>query len=579
MSRILGISAYFHDSSACLIVDGKLIAAIPEERLSRVKHDAAFPEKAIRFCLETGGITANDLDEVVFFEKPFTRFERIMETFIKRAPLGFLPFRKAVFGWLGEKLWIEDRFRKTVGYKGTFSFCRHHLSHAALAAGTSTFDAAAWLVIDGVGEKACTSYGTFEHNRLVPLEEQHFPHSVGLFYSAFTYYCGFKVNSGEYKLMGLAPYGTPRFAHQIRQHLIQCDDSGVVTLNTTYFGFLNDLKMINRRFEQLFGKPARREQEPMDDFFKDVAASAQLVLQEIVGKIVKAVQQKTGKEQLVFGGGVALNCVANALLTSENTGFRKIHIHSASGDSGCAMGAAIWRAMELGEWSTEVAAETDFTGPAYSQLQVDAAVQSFGLNVQLIPEEQLFVRVTKALENGLVIGWFQGASEYGPRALGNRSILADPRHPEMKRILNERIKKREGFRPFAPVVLSDRFEDWFEDDGLDYSRMLFVTQSKALAETIPSCVHADGSARVQRVSHETNVPLYNLLQHFYEKTGCPVLINTSMNERGEPMVCSPEDAIRCFLNTDMDVLVLENTLIFKAENQQISHQQIRYAPD
>lgn len=577
MSRILGISAYFHDSSACLIIDGKVVAAIPEERLSRIKHDASFPEKAIRFCLEAGKITADDLDEVVFFEKPFTRFERILETFIKKAPRGFLPFRKAIFGWLGEKLWIEDHFRKTIGYKGTFSFCRHHLSHAALATGTSTFEDAAWLVIDGVGEKACTSYGTFEHHQLIPLEEQHFPHSVGLFYSAFTYYCGFKVNSGEYKLMGLAPYGQPRFAELIRQHLIQCTESGEVTLNTTYFGFLNDLKMINRRFERLLGKPARRAEEPMDDFYKDVAASAQLVLQEIVCTIARAVQRKTGKERLVFGGGVALNCVANTLLTFEQTGFREIHIHSASGDSGCAMGAAIWRAMELGEWHAKQFADTDFTGPVYSESQIREAVKKFGLNAQILANEELYVRAAEGLKNGLVTGWFRGASEFGPRALGNRSILADPRHPDMKNILNVRIKKREGFRPFAPVVLSDYFSDWFEDRGFDYSKMLYVTQAKT--DKIPSCVHADGTARVQRVSREAYADLYNLLTRFYDVTGCPVLINTSMNERGEPMVCSPEDAIRCFLNTGMDALVLENTLILKEDNGHIQHQQLQYAPD
>ena len=581
MSKILGISAYFHDSSACLIVDGKVVAAIQEERLSRVKHDASFPQKSIVSCLEMASLTITDIDEVIFFEKPFTKFDRILDTFLTKAPRGFLPFRKAILGWFKEKMWVEDVFRKRFGYKGTFSYCQHHLSHAALACAASGFETAAYVIIDGVGERACTSYGTYENGKLLPLAEQQFPHSLGLLYSAFTAYCGFKVNSGEYKLMGLAPYGKPVYKQLILDNLVSFSEEGVVTLNLRYFGFLDDLRMINRRFENLFGKPTRTENEPIDAFFKDVAASIQAVLEDGLVILLNYIHRQTGATKLVYGGGVALNCVANAQLVAR-TGFDQVFIHSASGDSGCAMGAALWLAMQRNEIGTkEVSAiNVEFTGPSYEIEAIKEALHQRGISrFHELEWETLTETVARELAENKVVGWFQGNMEFGPRALGNRSILANATHPEMKSLLNQKIKKREGFRPFAPVVLAEYFEDYFEDEGNDYSRMLYVTKGTAKVHEIPACIHNDGSARVQRLELGFNDPLRDLLITYHQLKGVPVLINTSFNERGEPMVCSPEDAIRCFLNTEMDLLVMGNLLVYKSETTEVNHKTIVYEPD
>jgi carbamoyltransferase len=581
MSIILGISAYFHDSSACLIVDGKMVAAIQEERLSRKKHDASFPQKSIETCLEMASLTVSNIDEVIFFEKPFTKFDRILDTFLTKAPRGFLPFRKAILGWFKEKMWVEDVFRKRFGYKGTFSYCQHHFSHAALACFTSGFEHAAYVVIDGVGERACTSYGTFEHGKLSPVAEQQFPHSLGLLYSAFTYYCGFKVNSGEYKLMGLAPYGKPVYKQLILDHLVSFSNEGVVTLNLRYFGFLDDVRMINGRFEQLFGRKARKETEPLLDFHKDVAASIQAVLEDGLVILLSYIQQQTGATNLVYGGGVALNCVANAQLIAR-TGFEKVFIHSASGDSGCAMGAALWLAVHHQEINLEDTSllNQEFTGPSYTSEAIKEALRQKGITAfHELEWETLTKTVARELAENKVVGWFQGNMEFGPRALGNRSILANATHPEMKSVLNQKIKKREGFRPFAPVVLAAYFEDYFEDHGNDYSRMLYVTNGTAKAREIPACIHNDGTARVQRLEPGFNDPLHSLLIDYHQLTGVPVLINTSFNERGEPMVCSPQDALQCFFNTGIDVLVMENFVVYKSETTDIAHQTIVYEPD
>ncbi len=578
MSKILGISAWFHDSSACLIVDGKVVAAIQEERLSRIKHDASFPQKSIISCLEIASLTIADLDEVIFFEKPFTKFDRILDTFLTTAPRGFLPFRKAILGWFREKMWIEDVFRKRFGYKGKFSFCQHHLSHAALACAASGFEKAAYVIIDGVGERACTSYGTYENGTFFPIAEQQFPHSIGLLYSAFTHYCGFRVNSGEYKLMGLAPYGKPIYKQLILDNLVSFSNEGVVTLNLRYFGFLDDLRMINRRFEKLLGRSARKENEPIDDFYKDVAASIQAVLEDGLVMLLDYVHQQTGATKLVYGGGVALNCVANAQLVAR-TNFEELFIHSASGDSGCAMGAALWAAMQRGELDSNDL-NHEFLGPDFTAEAIRQALRENGITAfRELEWETLTKTIARELADDKVVGWFQGKMEFGQRALGNRSILANATHPDRKAILNQKIKKREGFRPFAPVVLSEHFTDYFEDKGNDYSRMLYVTQGTGKAQEIPACIHNDGSARVQRLEPGFNDKLHSLLVNYYGLTGIPVLINTSFNERGEPMVCSPQDAIRCFLNTEIDVLVMGNVLVYKSETTDVEHKTIVYEPD
>ncbi len=575
MRVILGISAYFHDSSACIIVEGEPVAAALEERFTRKKHDQSFPENAIRYCLKEADISSNEIDEVIFFEKPFTKFERILDNFTKQAPFGFLPFKKAIQAWLKEKFWVEDAFRKLFVYEGEFSYCQHHIAHAANACYQSPFSQAAYLTIDGVGEKACTSYGVYEKGQLKPIAEQHFPHSIGLLYSAFTQYCGFRVNSGEYKLMGLAPYGIPKYKEMIYASFVSISDEGEIGLQLDKFGFLNDLKMINKRFEQVFGVKTRKAEEPMTQFYKDVAASIQKVTEELIGKLVTYIQQKTGMDNLIYSGGVALNCVANSKLL-KNSSFQNVFIHSASGDGGGAMGAALWSYYQSKE--KEIPLNQEFLGPQFSTEDVIKSIDE-DIHFHVMKDEELFVRVAKHLKEGRVVGWFQGRMEFGPRALGNRSILANPSFPNMKSILNLKIKKREGFRPFAPIVLDEDFETYFEDDGYDYSRMLYVANGKHNAETIPSCIHEDNTARVQRLSENFNSKLYHLLMEFKKQSGVPVLINTSFNERGEPIVCSPKEAIDCFFNTEMDLLIMENVMLLKSENKHIKPTNKQYELD
>lgn len=579
MSYILGISAFFHDSSACLIKDGIIVAAAAEERFSRKKHDAGFPVRSITYCLKEAGISSEELDEVVFFEKPFTKFERILETVIQQAPKGFLAFRKAVLSWFREKFWIEDTFRRHFPFSGKFSFCQHHLSHAVLACSQSGFENAAYVIIDGVGERACTSYGIYADKQVNPIAEQRFPHSIGLLYAAFTQYCGFKVNSGEYKLMGLAPYGKPRFAPLIREEFVQMNDRGELRLQLKNFGFLDDLQMINRRFERVFGRKARQTEETPDQFFKDIAASVQLVTEELIQQLLQFVQRETGQSRLVLGGGVALNCVANARIL-QGTAFDQVFIHSSSGDSGCAMGAAIWAASLRGEFASGKAINEEFLGPQFSLSEIETALESYPeICFHHLTEDTLIATVANQLAENKVVGWFRGRMEFGPRALGSRSILASPILPDMKQILNLKIKKREGFRPFAPVVLAEAFDRYFIDVGYDYSRMLYVSQTRETTSVIPSCVHEDGTSRVQRLEKNFNEPLYRLLEEMERLTGLPVLINTSFNERGEPIVCTPNDALHCFFNTEMDVLVLENVILYKTENKHVSYKVMNYAAD
>ena len=576
MAIVLGISAYFHDSSACIVVDGSLCAAVCEERFTRKKHDASLPENAIRYCLEAAQCSMEDVDAVVFHEKPFTKFERILDTLLKRAPAGFRPFSKALDNWLREKFWVEDAFRRKFPFKGTFNFAQHHLSHAATAAYSSGFDTAAIVIIDGVGERACTTIGRFENGRISLLKEQRFPHSIGLLYSAFTQYCGFKVNSGEYKLMGLASYGEPRFCDLIYQHLVVQNLDGTIQLNLKHFAFLDDLKMIRSSFGEVLGRAPRAENDPMSPFYMDMAASIQKVCEELVMCVLRHAHGITGATKLIYGGGVALNCVANARILAE-TSFDEVFIHSASGDSGCAMGAALWHAASLED--VKSSENSEFLGPAFDVHTIREALNAAELKAQEIADLELFPRVAELLSKGAVTGWFQGRMEFGPRALGNRSILANPAIKDMKTTLNRKIKKREGFRPFAPVILDAEFERFFVDQGNDYSRMLYVTPATAEAQIIPSCIHEDNSARVQRLKEEFNPRLHALLNEFRYQTGLPVLINTSFNERGEPMVNTPEDAIHCFLNTEMDVLVMGNFLVLKEDNRQVQFIPRTYAMD
>src|SRR3989338_6586984 len=472
MAIVLGISAYFHDSSACIVVDGSLCAAVCEERFTRKKHDASLPENAIRYCLEAAQCSMEDVDAVVFHEKPFTKFERILDTLLKRAPAGFRPFSKALDNWLREKFWVEDAFRRKFPFKGTFNFAQHHLSHAATAAYSSGFDTAAIVIIDGVGERACTTIGRFENGRISLLKEQRFPHSIGLLYSAFTQYCGFKVNSGEYKLMGLASYGEPRFCDLIYQHLVVQNLDGTIQLNLKHFAFLDDLKMIRSSFGEVLGRAPRAENDPMSPFYMDMAASIQKVCEELVMCVLRHAHGITGATKLIYGGGVALNCVANARILAE-TSFDEVFIHSASGDSGCAMGAALWHAASLED--VKSSENSEFLGPAFDVHTIREALNAAELKAQEIADLELFPRVAELLSKGAVTGWFQGRMEFGPRALGNRSILANPAIKDMKTTLNRKIKKREGFRPFAPVILDAEFERFFVDQGNDYSRMLYVT--------------------------------------------------------------------------------------------------------
>lgn len=576
MSIVLGYSAYFHDSSACIFIDGELKVAICEERLSRIKHDSSFPKLAIEFCLRELNISSLEIDEIVFYEKPFTKFERIFKTHLFTAPFSFKAFRKFISSWLKSKFWVEDEFRKHFKTNGLFSFAQHHLSHAALGCFSSGFASAAYLVIDGVGERATISYGTFKNGTLSPLKEQQFPHSIGLLYSAFTQYCGFKVNSGEYKLMGLAPYGKPIYTSEIWENFVSINEEAELQLNLKNFGFLRGEQMISRSFENVFGVKRREPNDEMLPFYMDIAASIQKVTEELVLKIIQEVYKCTKESNLVYSGGVALNCVINASI-SKLVNFDKIHVHSASGDSGCSIGAALLAGKNEGIVFSGV--NNDYLGPNFKDHEIESVLRYESIPFERFDDEHLYALISQKLQQDQVVGWFQGKMEFGPRALGNRSILASPMKAEMKQKLNKKIKKREGFRPFAPIVLDSFFTDFFEDQGVDYSKMVYVTKARQHDLKIEACIHEDGTSRVQRLKYQDNAKMHELLSSFYDLTGCPVLINTSFNERGEPIVCSPLDAIRCFLNTDMDFLVLNNFVIEKRNLNLLYHKPISYDPD
>ena len=592
----LGISAYYHDSAAALIRDGQVVAAAQEERFTRKKHDAAFPENAIRWCLEAAAVTAADIDRVAFYDKPFLKFERLVETYLAFAPRGFASFRKAMPVWVGEKLFQKDMLlkalraiEKPLGEAEKLLFTEHHFSHAASAFYPSPFEEAAVLTMDGVGEWATTSVGIGRGKDLSIIKEIHFPHSLGLLYSAFTYYTGFKVNSGEYKVMGLAPYGEPIYAQTILDKLIDLKHDGSFRLDLDYFDYCTGLTMTNAKFDQLFGAPVRKPEERLDQRHMNLAASIQAVTEEAMLRLARAIAGETGAKNLCLAGGVALNCVANGKILRDGA-FERIWIQPAAGDAGGALGAAL-AACHFHERQPRVikgaidGMQGGFLGPSFAQRDIEQRLQSSGARYQVLTDDALIETTAAALAEGKAVGWFQGRMEFGPRALGARSILGDPRSPTMQKLLNLRIKYRESFRPFAPSVLREDVASWF-DLNCDSPYMLLVApvqesrRREMTAEEqqlfgidklniprsdIPAVTHVDYSARIQTVHSETNPRYHALISRFKTKTACPVVVNTSFNVRGEPIVCTPEDAFRCFMGCEIEVLVVGNCVLNKSE--------------
>ena len=589
--NILGISAFYHDSAAALVQDGDIVAAAQEERFSRIKHDDGFPAQAVGYCLEQAGITAQALDLVVFYEKPLLRFERLLETYIAHAPMGFRQFLASMPVWLKKKLYLSRELDRALGghYTGRFVFTEHHESHAASAFFPSPFDEAAILTLDGVGEWATASFGVGKANRIDLQQILEFPHSLGLLYSAFTYYTGFRVNSGEYKLMGLAPYGEPRFADLIRNNLLDLKDDGSFRLNMDYFPYCHKMVMVNKRFEQLFGAPARTPETPISQHTMDVAASIQQVTEEIMLKMAAHVHEQTGMKHLVLAGGVALNCVGNGKILRESP-FEKIWIQPAAGDAGGALGAALFVWYQMLDRARETQPcdlqKGSLLGPSFSNDTVQDYLNEIKAPYHAFEEEDdLVQRVADLIADNKVIGWFHGPMEFGPRALGHRSILGDARSKTMQSVMNLKIKFRESFRPFAPCVLVEQAHEYFGmEPDQDSPYMLIVApvnedkclahdsdpnkgldRVKAVRSVVPAITHVDNSARVQTVDAGRHSRLHKMMTRFHVKTGCPVIINTSFNIRGEPIVCTPAQAYRCFLATDMDVLVLENQVLYKEE--------------
>ncbi len=588
--NILGISAFYHDSAACLVRDGEIIAAAQEERFTRKKHDASFPKKAAEFCLQQGGIQTSDLDYVGFYDKPFVKFERILETYLSIAPKGLRQYLLAMPVWLKDKLWTRANIRKDLDYKGPVLFGEHHESHAASAFFPSPFQEAAILTMDGVGEWATSSIAQGKDNKIELLQELHFPHSLGLLYSAFTYYLGFKVNSGEYKVMGLAPYGEPKYADLILDRLIDLKQDGSFRMDMEYFDYLGGMTMTNDKFASVFGHPARKSETQLGQKEMDIAASLQKVTEEIMIKMARHIRELTGMKNLCLAGGVALNCVGNGKILKEKI-FDQIWIQPAAGDAGGALGIAlsIWHQMLGNERATngKDSMRGAFLGPKFENDEIRKFLDGRGIPHKDYDDPQLAPAVAKDLQAGKVVGLFQGPMEFGPRALGGRSIIGDPRNSKMQSTMNLKIKYRESFRPFAPAVLAEKVQEWFEiDSESPYMLMVAgVREDKRIAMTdeqkklfgidllniprsqIPAITHVDYSARIQTVHAETNPKFYELLREFEKATQCAVLINTSFNVRGEPIVCTPEQAYRCFMRTEMDTLVLENFVLDKKEQK------------
>jgi carbamoyltransferase len=594
---ILGISAFYHDSAACIIKNGEIIAAAQEERFTRKKHDPAFPRHAIEFCIQKAGISPSDLENIIFYEKPFIKFERLLETYLAFAPKGFKSFVAAMPLWIKEKLFqksiianeLGDIFGEDVNWKDRLLFSEHHLSHAASAFYPSPFETAAVLTLDAVGEWTTTSVAIGEGSELKVIKEIHFPHSLGLLYSAFTYYTGFRVNSGEYKVMGLAPYGEPRFAELIKDNLILIADDGSFQLDMSYFDYAVGFTMTNQKFHNLFGGEPRQSESELTQREMDLAASIQLVIEELVIGIAKNIAQDTGMENLCLAGGVALNCVANGKLLREKI-FKNIWIQPAAGDAGGALGAALCAWYLHHNNVRTISAERDamngaYLGPDFSNEQIESELSASGAVFKKLNDDDLITHVSNALANEKAVGWMQGRMEFGPRALGGRSIIADPRSPAMQRQLNLKVKYRESFRPFAPSVLAEDVNEWFEHDS-DSPYMLLVADVKknkrremtseeeslfgidklnVPRSSIPAITHVDYSARVQTVHSETNPRYYKVIKKFKDKTGVPLVVNTSFNVRGEPIICSPSDAFKCFMGTDLDALAVGNYFLIKKD--------------
>jgi carbamoyltransferase len=594
--RILGISAFYHDSAAAAVENGRIVAAAQEERFTRKKHDSEFPKHAIEYCLETAGVGLDDFDFVAFYDKPFLKFERLLETYLAFAPRGFQSFRMAIPVWIKEKLFqkrlIVQQLRdydSSYDWEKRLLFAEHHQSHAASAFYPSPFESAVVLTMDGVGEWATTSVGVGRGNRLEMTKEIHFPHSIGLLYSAFTYYTGFKVNSGEYKVMGLAPYGEPKYKDLILDHLMDLKADGTFRLDMSYFDYCTGLRMTNEKFDELFGGPPRKPEDRVTQREMDLAASVQAVTEEVVLRLTRTLAQEAETKNLCLAGGVALNCVANGKVLREGQ-FDNIWVQPAAGDAGGALGAAL-TALHLFQDHPRLtngaldAMSGSYLGPEFSQDDIERRLRAAGAKFEALDEPALLAATVDALEAEKAVGWFQGRMEFGPRALGNRSILGDPRSPTMQKTLNLKVKYRESFRPFAPSVLAEDVSEWFElerespymlqvADVAPPHRKAMSDEQKSLfgidklnvpRSDIPAVTHVDYSARIQTVHRETNPRYHALLSAFKARTGCPVLVNTSFNVRGEPIVCTPEDAFRCFMGTDVEVLVVGNCLLRKED--------------
>ena len=563
----LGISCYYHDSSAAILKDGKVIAAVEEERFSRKKFDDDFPKQAINWCLKESGISSKNLDSVAFYDKPVLKFERLLDNYIAVAPRGLYSFLDVIPKWLHKRLWIKDDISKHLkDFNGEIIFPEHHMSHAAHAFFTSPFDEAAILTVDGVGEWTTASFGTAHDTTIKLTNDIRWPHSVGLFYSAFTYFLGFKVNEGEYKLMGLSAYGKPKYYDLIMENLVDVKNDGSIHLNMKYFSFTYDKVMTNQKFSDLFGIPPRKEDSKAEQIHYDIAASAQLVLEDILLKMVNHVHKKTGMVNLCFGGGVALNGVANYRILKDGP-FENLHIPPSPGDGGSAVGCAQYlyycydKNKRMIEDNVERIKNNIFVGPSHSNDEIKSFLDINKIDYKFLETNSLLQTVAKLIVEGNVVGWYQGKMEWGPRALGNRSIIADPRNVKMKDILNEKIKHRESFRPFAPCILEEYTSEYFDVD-VSSPYMLLVAPVKK-PEKIPAVTHVDGTARLQTVSKDINLLFYNLITEFYKITGVPVLINTSMNVRGEPIVDTPEQAYNMIVKTDMDYIVMGDYIIKK----------------
>jgi len=596
MTYILGISAYYHDSAAALLQDGRIIAAAQEERFTRKKHDPGFPAQAIRYCLAEAGIGVTDLDSVVFYDKPLVKFERLLETYLSYAPKGIRSFIAAMPVWMKEKLYLKSTLKKELSALGQCTtrdlpqllFAEHHQSHAASAFFPSPFEKAVVLCLDGVGEWATTSAWLGDGNQLIPLWEIDFPHSLGLLYSAFTYYTGFKVNSGEYKLMGLAPYGEPKYVDLILENLIDLKEDGTFRLDMQYFNYCTGLTMTNSRFDKLFGGPRREPESELTQREMDIAASIQVVTEQVVMRLAQTLHRESGIDKLCLAGGVALNCVSNGKLLRDGP-FKEIWIQPAAGDAGGSLGAALAVWYSYHEAKREVdpgdSMQGSYLGPCFDADTIRSQLDALGASYTELADEVLMPRLAEILDGENVVGWFQGRMEFGPRALGGRSIIGDPRSAKMQSVMNLKIKYRESFRPFAPSVLAERVSDFFELDSPSPYMLLVAPVKESLhipmteeqqqlfgieklnvkRSELPAITHVDYSARVQTVHPQTNPRYYKLLHSFNERTGCGVLINTSFNVRGEPIVCTPEDAYRCFMRTEMDYLVVDNFLLAKSD--------------